>query len=98
MSRMEIVYQGHPYSVSVPDPDAFRAEVLEGIAAGTFRWLEVDRGEGLLEPISLLIGPGIGIAMGTPDGPSQDVHSVSPAGVDEAERALDPLPSDGQHS
>jgi len=83
MSRMEIVYQGLPYSVSVPDADAFRAEVLESISSGSFRWLQVDRGEGLLEPVTILIGPGIGIAMGTPDGPSQDVHSVPPVGVDE---------------
>jgi hypothetical protein len=72
MSRMEIVYQGLPYSIAVEDPDAFRAEVLDSIASGTFRWLQVDRGEGQLEPINLLVGPGIGIAMGTPDGESQD--------------------------
>ncbi|WP_157580265.1 MULTISPECIES: hypothetical protein [unclassified Plantibacter] len=75
MSRMEIVYQGLPYSIAVEDPDAFRAEVLESIASGTFRWLQVDRGEGQLEPINLLVGPGIGIAMGTPDGESQDTPS-----------------------
>ncbi|MGK9149350.1 hypothetical protein KXS11_17070 [Plantibacter flavus] len=83
MSRMEIVYQGLPYSLAVSDPDAFRAEVLESISSGVYRWLEVDRGEGLLEPVTILIGPGIGIAMGTPDGPSQDIHSVPPIGVDE---------------
>ncbi|KQM16246.1 hypothetical protein ASF83_10325 [Plantibacter sp. Leaf171] len=74
---MEIVYQGLPYSIAVEDPDAFRAEVLESIASGTFRWLQVDRGEGQLEPINLLVGPGIGIAMGTPDGESQDTPSAT---------------------
>ncbi len=77
MSRMEIVYQGLPYSIAVEDPDAFRAEVLDSITSGTFRWLQVDRGEGQLEPINLLIGPGIGIAMGTPDGESQDTPSAT---------------------
>jgi hypothetical protein len=83
MSRMEIVYQGLPYSIAVEDPDEFRAEVLDSIASGTFRWLQVDRGEGQLEPINLLIGPGIGIAMGTPDGASQDTPSSAlPQGQD----------------
>jgi hypothetical protein len=77
MSRMEIVYQGLPYSIAVEDPDEFRAEVLDSIASGTFRWLQVDRGEGQLEPINLLIGPGIGIAMGTPDGESQDTPAAT---------------------
>lgn len=76
MTRMEIVYQGLPYSIAVSDPDGFRAEVLDSISSGTFRWLQVDRGEGQLEPINLLIGPGIGIAMGTPDGDSQDTPST----------------------
>jgi hypothetical protein len=83
MSRMEIVYQGLPYSIAVEDPDEFRAEVLDSISAGEYRWLQVDRGEGQLEPITLLIGPGIGIAMGTPDGPSQDTPSSAlPQGQD----------------
>ena len=33
MSRMEIVYQGLPYSIAVEDPDEFRAEVLDSISA-----------------------------------------------------------------
>ncbi|MBF4567489.1 hypothetical protein ITJ57_01820 [Plantibacter sp. VKM Ac-2880] len=63
MSRLEILYDGELYTVPA-DESAYRAKVLELVSDGGFHWLEVNRGEGRLEPISLLIGPGIPIAIG----------------------------------
>lgn len=63
MIRIEIAYGGQAYSVAVDDPAAFHDHVLQLVSGGGHHWLEVDRGEGALEPTSLLLGPGASIAL-----------------------------------
>lgn len=63
MRRIYIQYGGAEYSIGVDDADRLRALILETVTAGKSMWLDVDRGEGRLEPATILIAPGIPIAV-----------------------------------
>jgi len=83
VSRLEILYDGEVYTVPAEE-DAYRARVLELVSDGGFHWLEVNRGEGRLEPIGLLIGPGIPIAIGALEPSARADDDVYTAHVEEA--------------
>ena len=61
--RVEIVYDGQPYSLGNRDAASVRAEVEDALRSGHPRWLEVQRGEGAYTPTHLLIVPGVAFAV-----------------------------------
>jgi len=63
MSRLEILYDGELYTVPADEAE-YRSHLLDLVTAGGFHWIEVNRGEGRLQPVHLLVGPGIPIAIG----------------------------------
>ncbi|MCI2959469.1 hypothetical protein MN032_17430 [Agromyces atrinae] len=63
MRRIYIQYGGTEFSIGIEDADTLRAKILETVAAGRSMWLDVDRGEGRLEPATILITPGVAIAV-----------------------------------
>ncbi|WP_197059327.1 hypothetical protein [Cryobacterium sp. MLB-32] len=63
MSRIDIVYDGRPYSLGGRDVESVQVEIDAAIAAGVSYWLPVNAGEGRYEDAYLLIAPGIPIAL-----------------------------------
>ncbi|AWB86265.1 hypothetical protein [Mycetocola zhujimingii] len=63
MKRVEIAYGGQKYSVPNRDIADLRSEIGDALGAGKTHWLEVNSGEGILEPAYLLISPGVPIAL-----------------------------------
>ena len=63
MSRIDIVYDGRPYSLGGRDLASIQVEIDGAIAAGLAYWLPVNAGEGRYEDAFLLIAPGIPIAL-----------------------------------
>ncbi|NQX18327.1 hypothetical protein [Rathayibacter sp. VKM Ac-2857] len=57
MRRLDIVYNGTPYTVSDRTVDEFRAEVDAALASATPQWLTVNHGEGRVNSALILITP-----------------------------------------
>jgi hypothetical protein len=62
MKRIDIHYGGQTYSVGGRDFAEFRAEVEEGMRAGT-HWIVVNDGEGARRDAHLLLTPGTPIVL-----------------------------------
>ncbi|GAA1981636.1 hypothetical protein [Microbacterium pumilum] len=62
MKRIDVVYDGHVYSVGQRDLDELRDLIAEGHAAGGM-WLLVNEGEGTRRDAYLWIAPGTSIAL-----------------------------------
>lgn len=56
MTRIDIVYYGHPYSTAA-DVDDLKAQILHAAITGEPFWLTVNEGAGTVKPVDLLIGP-----------------------------------------
>ncbi len=54
MKRVEIVYDGHPYT-STENVNELKARILAAIDVGHAFWLTVNEGEGTVKPVDLLI-------------------------------------------
>jgi hypothetical protein len=61
--RVEVIYDGHDYSIGNRDATSVRDEIEEALRSGIPYWLEVQRGEGDYTPAHLLIAPGIPFAV-----------------------------------
>lgn len=70
MKRIDILYDGVPYSIGQDNYDAVKAAITAA-ATGDAAWITVNRGEGRPQPAELLIGPGIPIAL-LPISPDDD--------------------------
>ncbi|NRG40879.1 hypothetical protein HRK28_08070 [Rathayibacter sp. VKM Ac-2835] len=57
MRRLDILYDGAPYTVSGRTVAEFRAEVDAALAAATPKWLTVNHGEGRVNSALILITP-----------------------------------------
>jgi hypothetical protein len=57
--RVEIIYDGQPYSIGDQVAEAVRAQIEESLRSGEPYWLEAQRGEGTYTPTFLLIVPGV---------------------------------------
>ncbi|ROQ37237.1 hypothetical protein EDF46_2693 [Frondihabitans sp. PhB188] len=55
MIRLDIIYDGHPYSVAADDPARFKARILAASTSGEPFWLTVNEGEGTVKAVDLLI-------------------------------------------
>lgn len=85
MSRIDIVYDGRPYSLGGRDVESIQVEINDAIAAGETYWLPVNAGEGRYEDAYLLIAPGIPIAL---------VHAQVNGGNHESDNADSVVPDD----
>jgi hypothetical protein len=63
MKRINILYAGKQYSVSGRDVDDVKEEIRSAAAATEPTWLEVNVGEGKFKQASILMGPGIEVAV-----------------------------------
>ena len=63
MNRIDIVYDGKPYSLSGRSIASIQVEIDGALTAGLPYWLRVNSGEGRFEDAYLLIAPGILMAM-----------------------------------
>ncbi|MCP2032724.1 hypothetical protein L1277_002834 [Okibacterium sp. HSC-33S16] len=63
MNRVDVVYGGARYSVPHRDIADLQAEIGDAVTAGRSHWLQVNSGEGILEPAYLLVSPGASIAL-----------------------------------
>ena len=63
MKRVDLVYAGGKYSVPNRDIADLQKEIGDAMDAGTSHWLQVNSGEGVLEPAYLLISPGVPVAL-----------------------------------
>jgi len=71
MKRIDIQYDGEHYSIGGRDLDDVKAEIARGLDSGSTFWLEVNVGEGRLQPASLALtrGTPIALASSAPDEP-----------------------------
>lgn len=70
MKRIDILYDGVPYSIGQENYDAVKVAITAA-ATGDATWITVNRGEGRPQPAELLIGPGIPVAL-LPVSPDDD--------------------------
>ncbi|MET0714130.1 MAG: hypothetical protein ABWY57_04395 [Mycetocola sp.] len=63
MKRIEVLYGGGKYTIPNRDLADVQEEITGAMASGSPHWLEVNSGEGILEPAYLLITPGIPVAV-----------------------------------
>ncbi|WP_240665791.1 hypothetical protein [Agromyces sp. LHK192] len=63
MKRVNVLYDGHQYSVGETEVEALRAAVDEAYRSGRPVWVTLNLGEGRPQPAELLIGPGIPISL-----------------------------------
>ncbi|MET1051432.1 MAG: hypothetical protein ABWX65_02220 [Mycetocola sp.] len=63
MKRLEIIYGGSKYTIPNRELADVQNEITDAIANGGQHWLEVNSGEGILEPAHLLIGSGVPIVV-----------------------------------
>ena len=56
MTRIDIVYDGHPYSTAGDIADV-KAQILHAAMTAETFWLTVNEGAGTVKPVDLLIGP-----------------------------------------
>jgi hypothetical protein len=63
MKRVDLVYGGGKYSVPNRDIADLQKEIGDAVSAGTSHWIQVNSGEGILEPAYLLISPGVPVAL-----------------------------------
>lgn len=57
MKRLDILYNGIPYTVADRTTEQFQAEVNAALAADTPQWLKVNHGEGRANAALILITP-----------------------------------------
>ena len=78
MIRVDIVYDGRPYSLGGRTLESVRAELDTALAAGVPYWLSANAGEGRYEDALLLIIPGVPIVLvhATINGSSPQSDSV----------------------
>lgn len=83
MKRIEIHYQGRVYSVANETMESVRERVNHALRGADSHWLHVQNGEGLGQDASLLITPGIPIAIvnPVPTGSSNLVPSMPDEGA-----------------
>ena len=74
MNRIDIVYDGKPYSLGGRSIASIQGEIGGALATGVPYWIKVNSGEGRFEDAYLLIAPGIPVAMVNvkPDGDADD--------------------------
>ena len=63
MNRIDIVYDGKPYSLGGRSVESLQVEIDGALTAGLPYWLRVNSGEGRFEDAYLLIAPGIPVTM-----------------------------------
>ncbi|MBG6237904.1 hypothetical protein IWX78_000859 [Mycetocola sp. CAN_C7] len=63
MKRIEVLYGGGKYTIPNRDLADVQKEITDAIASGGQYWLEVNSGEGILEPAHLLIAGGVPIVV-----------------------------------
>lgn len=63
MKRVDIYYGGQHYSVSDREPEDVMAEIAAGVASETPVWMTFNIGEGTVRPASVLLSPGVHIAV-----------------------------------
>jgi len=63
VKRVNIMYDGHQYSVGQADVEAIKREIEASHTSGGPRWIIVNYGEGRPQPAELLVGPGIPISL-----------------------------------
>jgi len=86
MSRVDIVYDGRPYSLGARSLESVQVEIDTALATGIPYWLSVNAGEGRYESAMLLIATGIPVTLvsaqingGAPQ--SDSVESFIPDGL-----------------
>jgi hypothetical protein len=62
VTRIDIIYGGHAYSVGQRTLEALRSDVERALAQGS-GWIEVNDGEGSPQAAHLLITPGVDLAI-----------------------------------
>ncbi|QIG38662.1 hypothetical protein G5T42_03490 [Microbacterium sp. 4R-513] len=62
MKRIDVVYDGHTYSVGGVELEDLQQEIAEGVAGGP-HWLKVNEGEGDRRDALLLITPATSISL-----------------------------------
>ena len=55
MTRIDIVYDGHPYSTGTDNFSDLKARILDAATGGTPFWLTVNEGAGTVKAVDLLI-------------------------------------------
>ena len=63
MKRVDLVYGGGKYTIPNRDIADLQKEIADAMQAGDPHWLQVNSGEGVLEPAYLLIFPGVAVAL-----------------------------------
>ncbi|MRG60996.1 hypothetical protein GE115_14135 [Agromyces sp. CFH 90414] len=63
MKRVNVLYDGHQYSVGEAEVEALKEAVTEAYRSGGPSWVTLNLGEGRPQPAELLIGPGIPISV-----------------------------------
>lgn len=63
MSRINVIYDGIPFSISDRELSAVKVEIEGALASGTHHWLRVNQGEGSVQPAELLITASTSIAL-----------------------------------
>jgi len=74
MKRIDIIYDGHTYSVGGRELEELQEEITAGLADGP-HWVRVNDGEGDRREAYLLMSPGAPIALiPIPEGESGDLR------------------------
>jgi hypothetical protein len=81
VNRIDIVYDGKPYSLGGRSLESLQGEVGAAIASGFPYWMKVNSGEGRYADAYLLIAPGIPLAMVhvKPNGEGPEADTAAPA-------------------
>ncbi|MCJ1687188.1 MULTISPECIES: hypothetical protein [unclassified Rathayibacter] len=77
MRRLDILYDGAPYTVSDRTAAQFRVEVDAALAAETPQWLAVNHGEGRASTALILITPFTAITILTNDAEDDDTPDAA---------------------
>jgi hypothetical protein len=63
MKRINVIYDGMPYSIGQKDLDELKAVIEEAAATGQPRWVQVNQGEGSPRTAELFISGSPAIAL-----------------------------------
>ena len=69
--RIDIHYGGRLYTIGNREVDDVRAEIARALTAGS-GWLDVNDGEGVARPTSLLVTPGVDLTLAEIPGDATD--------------------------
>jgi len=76
MTTIDLVYDGHQYTVPDADLDQLRQHVLDVVAGAPAFWLTANHGAGSYRPVELLVAPGVALAVSV--APPQGVQGSVP--------------------